>query len=178
MFTKRPADGQAVLARRTILETAPIVGYWNGEGDCLVCGTDGWTLKDFDLWKWRAVKGALPPLARAWPGQGLVRRLAHTPGGPAARLAPSHGTHHRRRSGAVGPHQHGLLCRYLGQSDPLAVRLALEATRRRLISLLVGAHALPRCFAITRWVFWDVDRVVPKRVTFSYERVCEPDSRV
>ena len=78
MFTKRPADGQAVLARRTIWETAPIFGYWNGEGDCLVCGTDGWTLKDFDLWKWRAVKGALPP----WPVPGPVKGWSyvwHTP---------------------------------------------------------------------------------------------------
>ena len=78
MFTKRPADGQAVLGRRTIWETAPIFGYWNGEGDCLVCGTDGWTLKDFDLWKWRAVKGALPP----WPVPGPVKGWSdvwHTP---------------------------------------------------------------------------------------------------
>src|ERR1019366_3506626 len=69
MFTKRPGEGQPVLARRTIWETAPIFGYWNAEGDCLVCGTGGWTLKDFELWKWRAVKGALPP----WPVPHYVK---------------------------------------------------------------------------------------------------------
>ena len=63
MFTKRPADGQAIWARRVIYDTQPIWGTWNADCDCLICGIDGWTLKDVDIWKWKAIKGALHP----WP---------------------------------------------------------------------------------------------------------------
>ena len=49
MFTKRPAVGQAMLACRTIWETAPIFGVWNADGDCLVCGTGDWMLMDYEI---------------------------------------------------------------------------------------------------------------------------------
>jgi hypothetical protein len=78
MFTKRPADGQDLLARRTIWETAPIFGVWNADGDCLVCGTGDWMLMDYEIWKWQALKHVLPP----WPVPGPVKGWSdvwHTP---------------------------------------------------------------------------------------------------
>jgi len=70
IFTRRPADGQAILARRTIEETQPVFGHWNAEGDCLVCGTGWWTLKDFDIWRWRAVSRPLPRSSVPHPVKG------------------------------------------------------------------------------------------------------------
>jgi len=81
MFSKRPADGQAIMACRTIWKTQPLFGAWNGEGDCLVCGTGWWTLKDFDIWKWRAFPGeALPPCPVPGPVKGWSDVWKNPPG--------------------------------------------------------------------------------------------------